>query len=80
MTIDAIKQRVLDTYKDAYVEAVDMTGTSDHIQILVVTPAFENKTRLQRQRMVMDIFQPELASGEVHALTIKAITPNERNL
>lgn len=79
MTVDEIKQRLLDNYSDAYVEVVDLTGTSDHIQVLVVSQKFDGQSRLQRQRMVMDVFQPELKTGEVHALTIRAITPNEKN-
>lgn len=78
MTTDQIKQRILDNFTDGYVEVVDLTGTSDHIQVLVVSNKFDGQSRIQRQRMVMDIFAPELKSGEVHALTIKAITPNER--
>jgi stress-induced morphogen len=77
MTTDQIQQRILGTYSDAHVEVGDMTGTSDHIQVLVVTEKFQGQSRIQRQRMVMDIFQTELKSGEIHALTIRAITPQE---
>jgi stress-induced morphogen len=79
MNIDQIKERVLSTFNDAYVEVTDMTGTSNHIQLLVVTDKFEGQSRLQRQRLVMDVFQPELRTGEVHALTIRAITHTEKN-
>jgi stress-induced morphogen len=79
MKIEAIKARVLSTFNDAYVEVTDMTGTSDHIQLLVVTDKFAGQSRIQRQRMVMDVFQPELKTGEVHALTIRAITHDEKN-
>ncbi len=78
MTIDQIKQRILESFSDAHTEVADLTGTSDHIQVLVVSNKFEGQSRIQRQRMVMDIFAPELKTGEVHALTIRAITPNER--
>lgn len=78
MNTDQIRQRVLETFTDAHVEAVDLTGTSDHIQLLVVSQKFDGQSRIQRQRMVMDVFQPELKTGEVHALTIRAITPTEK--
>ena len=79
MTVEEIKKRLLENYQDAHVEVTDLTGTSDHIQVLVVSENFSGKSRIQRQRMVMDVFQPELKTGEVHALTIKAITPTEKN-
>jgi BolA-like protein 1 len=79
MNIDQIKERVLGTFNDAHVEVTDMTGTSDHIQLLVVTDKFHGQSRLARQRMVMDVFQAELKTGEVHALTIRAITHSEKN-
>jgi stress-induced morphogen len=79
MNTDQIKKRVLETFTDADVEVVDLTGTSDHIQILVVSQKFDGKNRIQRQRMIMDVFQAELKTGEVHALTIRAITPTEKN-
>ncbi len=78
MTTEEIKQRLLENFNNADIEVFDLTGTSDHIQVSIVSEKFEGQSRIQRQRMVMDVFQPELASGEVHALTIKAVTPNER--
>lgn len=79
MTTDQIKQRILENFTDGYVEVTDLTGTSDHIQVLVVSTKFDGQSRIQRQRMVMDVFGPELKTGEVHALTIRAITPAEKN-
>ena len=78
MTTDQIKQRILDIFTDGYVEVTDLTGTSDHIQVLVVSKQFDGQSRIQRQRMVMNVFQPELTSGEVHALTIRAVTHIEK--
>lgn len=79
MTTEQIKQRILESFGTAHVEVVDLTGTLDHIQVLVVSEKFTGQSRIQRQRMVMDVFQPELKTGEVHALTIRAITPTEKN-
>jgi len=79
MNVEQIKDRILSTFNNAEVEVVDLTGTSDHIQVLVVSDKFTGQSRIQRQRMVMDVFQEELKTGEVHALTIRAITPNEKN-
>jgi acid stress-induced BolA-like protein IbaG/YrbA len=32
---------------------------------------------LQRQRSILTLFNTEIASGELHALTVKAKTPQE---
>jgi len=74
MTTDEIQGRLTHQFADAEVEVVDMTGGSDHIQVLIKSDSFAGKTRMQRHRMVMDVFAEELKTGEVHALTIKAYT------
>ena len=47
-----------------------------HFRVIVVTAAFEGLSRLERQRRVMDVLSDEL-SGPVHALAIRACTPDE---
>jgi BolA family transcriptional regulator, general stress-responsive regulator len=51
------------------------TGES-HFTVKVVSAAFAGKSRLERHRMVNDALAKELA-GRIHALAIKAITPEE---
>lgn len=47
-----------------------------HFQVVVVASAFEDKSRLERQRMVYGVLAAELAD-RVHALTLKTLTPEE---
>ena len=47
-----------------------------HFRVIVVTAAFAGLSRLERQRRVMDVLSDEL-SGPVHALAIRARTPDE---
>jgi BolA family transcriptional regulator, general stress-responsive regulator len=51
-------------------------GSDTHFRVTIVSKAFEGKARLERHRMVNDILSTELGSG-LHALAIKALTPNE---
>jgi BolA protein len=44
--------------------------------VRIVSPAFAGKSLVQRHRMVYEAMG-ELMQHEVHALTIKAETPNE---
>lgn len=51
------------------------TGES-HFRVLVVSPAFQGKSRLQRHRLVNETLAAEL-KGSVHALAIQAFAPGE---
>ena len=52
-------------------EPIDLTGTHDHYQVYVESKAFQGMTRINCHKHVMAVFSEELASGEVHALSIK---------
>ncbi len=58
--------------------AVQVTGDGSHFEAVVVSAAFAGLTPLKKQRLVMDTVREQLASGELHALSIKALTPAER--
>lgn len=51
-------------------------GGESHFNVTVVSAAFEGLGRVQRQRAVNDLLREELA-GPVHALSIRALTPDE---
>lgn len=51
-------------------------NSETHFKVLVVSAAFEGKSRIDRQRMVNDLLKAELQSG-LHALTQRALTPAE---
>lgn len=47
-----------------------------HFSVEVVSAAFEGVSRVQRQRMVYEILQEELA-GPVHALALRTLSPSD---
>jgi len=51
-------------------------GGESHFNVTIVSAAFEGQGRLARQRTVNALLAGEL-SGPVHALSIKAQTPDE---
>lgn len=75
MTIDQMKQRLQATYPDANpeteIQVIDLTGTRDHWQVLIKSSQFKDLSRIEQHQHVMKAFDPELKTGEVHALTIK---------
>lgn len=75
MTANEMKARIESLSNGTKAEMVDLTGTQDHWQALIVSPAFEGKNMLEQHRMVFALFEKEVASNEVHALTLKTYTP-----
>ena len=57
---------------------VTMEGDSCNCSTVVVSPIFEGLSLLQRQRIVLAVVSEEIKSGELHALSVKTYTPNER--
>ena len=56
---------------------VQVTGDGSHFEAVVVSDAFAGLTPIKKQRLVMDTVRSQLASGELHALSIKTLTPEE---
>lgn len=48
-----------------------------HYRIIIVSEAFKECSRIQRQRLVQDKLAPLFADGKIHALSITARTPDE---
>lgn len=76
MTQEKMKERILEKFPDAQVEVTDTTGTQDHWEVYVESSAFQGLSRIQQHQAVMAAFQPELKTGEVHALSIRTKVKN----
>lgn len=74
MTKEAMESRLREAYPDAEIEVFDLTGTQDHWEVQVISKSFEGMSLVRRHQDVMGRFSDELASGEVHALSIKTKT------
>jgi BolA protein len=51
-------------------------GGGGHFNVVIVSRAFAGKTPLQRHRLVYKALS-DLMSKEIHALSIRALTPEE---
>jgi stress-induced morphogen len=76
MTLDAIKDRIQKAIATTHVEVIDLGG-GDHIRAIVVSSAFQGKPLLQQHKMILDLFRAEIDSNDVHALTVKTLTPEQ---
>ncbi len=56
---------------------VTVTGDGRHFEAVVVSAEFVGKTLLQRQRLVMNTVKAQIESDELHALSIKTLTPED---
>jgi BolA family transcriptional regulator, general stress-responsive regulator len=77
--VQALQPTRLDVVNESHLHAGHRSspGTGDsHFRVLVVSPAFAGKSRIDRHRMVNDTLAAEL-KGKVHALAIKAYAPDE---
>ena len=74
---DQIEKVIVGKLPDARVQIRDLTGTSDHWQVTVVSAAFEGKAMLAQHRLVKSFFEADIASGVLHAFSLKTYTPQE---
>ena len=56
---------------------VVVEGDGAHFEAIVVSAEFAGKTRIQKQQLVYATVNKELLDGSLHALSIKAFTPEE---
>jgi stress-induced morphogen len=70
MEFEKIKKLIIEKMPDAEVEVSDLTGTKDHLGLLVTSAEFKGKGLLAQHRMIMDILKDGLKS-EIHAVQIK---------
>ncbi len=77
MTQDQLKERIETLHPETKVQVTDLTGTRDHWQVVVVSPAFEGKIMIEQHQMIMKILKSEIDSNEVHALSMKTFTPSQ---
>jgi acid stress-induced BolA-like protein IbaG/YrbA len=52
-------------------------GDGRHFQAVIVSPAFAGLNRVQRQQRVNAVLKARFDSGELHALSMRTLTPEE---
>ena len=83
----AIRQKLTAALAPSRLELVDQSADhvghagsrpqgESHFQLTIVAPAFEGRSRIERQRMVFEALG-ELMRTDIHALSITALTPAE---
>jgi acid stress-induced BolA-like protein IbaG/YrbA len=57
-------------------EHVEVSGDGQHFQALVVSGAFDGKSRVQRHQLVYGALGERMRE-EIHALSMRTLTPQE---
>jgi len=74
---DALIRYIQSALPDAVVSVTDRTGTEDHFILRVVSDGFQGKGLLDRHRLVYQALNDPIKDGRIHAVEIKALTPEE---
>jgi len=75
MDVNTVKQKIISDIPDAQVV---VEGEDCNFSVTVISDQFKDKLPVARQKMVMAPFKEQLATGELHALSVKAFTPEEQ--
>lgn len=74
-----VKERIESGIDNAECLVSEFSGGTDYYSVVVISDVFEGLASLKRHRIIMDLFKEEMDTGEVHALTIKALTRKQWN-
>jgi acid stress-induced BolA-like protein IbaG/YrbA len=58
---------------------IAVAGDGHHFEAVIVSAEFDGMNRVKRQQRVYQIIKDRLDSGELHALSMKTLTPAEWN-
>jgi len=64
-------------FPEEIVQVSDLTGTQDHIHILVVSEKFKGLMLIDQHQIIMDILKDDLKINNIHAVKIKTMTPEK---
>lgn len=61
---------------DADVEVVDMQGSGDHFDVVVISASFVGRSLVQQHRMVYGALGDSMRQA-IHALALRTMTPEQ---
>ena len=58
-------------------DEVSVQGENGHFQVTAISPQFAGMSRVKKQQTIYGPLMEHIASNAIHALSIKALTPEE---
>lgn len=77
MNKEDITKKIASLYPEAIME---LSGADCNFELYIISKEFNGINTLKRQQSILALFKDELATGKLHALSIKAKTPDEQNI
>ena len=77
MNASEIVDLIKESLPQARVEITDLRGDNDHYAVVVASPAFVGKTRIQQHKMVYDALKGKMGE-ELHALSLQTIVETDQ--
>lgn len=77
MNEEDITNRIASLYPEAVME---LSGADCNFELYIISNEFTGINTLKRQQSILALFKDELSTGKLHALSIKAKTPDEQNM
>ena len=74
MDNDTVKKLLQDKIQTVEVQ---VQGDGRHFDVLVVSEEFAGLSAVKKQQLVYAALNAEIASGDVHAVNMKTLTPEE---
>lgn len=75
ITPEEIQKTLTEKLAGAEVTVQDMTGTSDHFEVIILWAGFKGKPLIAQHQVVNQALASEFESGRIHALKIKTHVP-----
>ncbi len=72
MTAEQIQKLIQDALPDA---GVEVRGGEGKFEVSVISPAFKGLSTVRQHQIVYAAVNAQIASGELHALTIRTASP-----
>lgn len=65
---------------ESHIESAQVTVAVDgsHVNVEVVSPAFEGLNAVKKQQMVYGALSDQIADGSIHAVNMKTYTPEQK--
>ena len=76
MTLEEIKKAIEAAVPNSTAYILDQMNDGQHLQAIVVSPAFEGMMLVKQHQMVMKPLK-EAFAGAVHAMALKTFTPDK---
>ena len=74
MDIEAIKNQLQTHFPNADIEA---SFEGSHLNLMITSDAFKGLSPVKKQQLVYAALNDRIASGEIHAVNMKTLTPQQ---